>query len=160
MGDIPVDGMTRVAWVASVADINAPTVAEANSGILLQHTLTADGLMGFEPDTADVPATSLASKFDAVDVGRSSFSNTGLRLKKQTGVDTIYNTLVRLTSGVLLVRRDEDEANAWAANQPVEVYPVRCGETKRLNPEANTMTRYEVPLKITRDPELRATIAA
>lgn len=159
MGDIPVDGMTRVAWVSSVADIAAPTTDELNAGLLLQETLTADGLMGFEPETADVPATSLASTFDTVDVGRDSFSNTALRFKKQTGTDTIYNTLTRLTAGYVVIRRDVGEGTAWATAQPVEVFPVRCGQTRRLAPESNSMTRYEVTVKITSSPELRAAVA-
>ena len=159
MADIPVDGNTRVAWVPTIATKTAPTTTELNAGILLQSFITADGLAGFEPETADVDTTSLASTFNTVTNGRDTFSGTMLRLKKQDGTDTVYNTLTRNTAGYIVIRRDIAESTAWASTQKVEVYPVICGQTKRLNPEANTVARYEVPTKITSAPELRATVA-
>jgi hypothetical protein len=159
MADIPVDGQTRVAWVPSIANIAAPTTTELNAGILLQSTMTADGLVGFEPDTADVDNTSLASTFDTLTIGRDSFKGTMLRLKKQTGTDTIFNTLTRGTAGFVVIRRDVVESTAWASSQAVEVYPVVLGQRRRLAPTANTVTRYEVPTKIASLPSLTSTIA-
>jgi hypothetical protein len=159
MADIPVDGNTRVAWVPAISNKTTPTTTELNAGILLQSLITADGLEGFEPDSADVDTTSLASTFDTVSIGRDSFSSTLLRLKKQDGTDTAYNTLIRGASGYVVIRRDVAEATSWAAAQKCEVYPVICGQTKRLAPEANTVARYEVPTKINAAPELRATVA-
>lgn len=160
MADIPVDGNTRVAFVATIAAIAAPTVAELNAGLLLQSTLTADGLVGFEPDTQDVDTTSLASTFDTKTIGRDVFTGTMLRLKKQTATDTAFNTLTRGTEGHIVVRRDVLETTAWAASQKIEVYPIICGREKHLSPEANTVHRYEMPVKISSAPELRATVAA
>lgn len=159
MADIPVDGNTRVAWVPAIANKAAPTVAELNAGILLQSVITADGLVGFEPETADVDTTSLASTFNTLTIGRDTFSGTMLRLKKQDGTDTAYNTLVRGATGHVVIRRDIAESTAWTASQKVEVYPVICGQARRLAPEANTVGRYEVPTKISAAPELRATVA-
>lgn len=159
MADIPIDGKVRVAWVSTIADISAPTTTELNAGILLQTTMTADGLMGFQPDTADVDTSSLASTFNTTTNGRVSFSNMGLRLKKQTGTDTIWNTLVKDTAGYVVLRRYVDEATAWASNDQVQVYPAICGETKDLDPEPNTLGRYEVPIKLTAEPDLRSVVA-
>jgi hypothetical protein len=44
MADIPADGNIRVAWVTSIANKAAPTVAELNAGLLLTSIITADGL--------------------------------------------------------------------------------------------------------------------
>jgi hypothetical protein len=159
MPDITSDGKTRVYWVTTVANINAPTVAELNAGIALQSTLTADGLMGLAPDTADVDTSSLASTFNTSVNGRTSFSGTGLRLKKQSGTDTIFTTLTRDTAGFLAVRRSVAESTAWTAAQGAEIYPALCGELKRLDPEPNSVERYEIPLKITASPALRAVVA-
>jgi hypothetical protein len=159
MADIPIDGKVRVAWVSTIADISAPTTTELNAGILLQETMTADGLMGFQPDTASVDTSSLASTFNTATVGRTSFSNMGLRLKKQTGTDTIWETLTRDTQGYVVLRRYVDEATAWASSDDVQVYPAICGETKDLDPEPNTLGRYEVPIFPTLEPDLRAVVA-
>lgn len=160
MADIIVDGKILVYWLAACADIANPTVPELNAGIKLSRTLTKDGLPGWEPDTARVETTPLDGKFNTNKVGRSSFNDPMFRLKKQSGTDTIYNTLVKETEGFTAIRRDIDRDVPWTAGQPVEIYPSQCGETKRLAIEENTVSRYEIPITITDDPELRAVVAA
>jgi hypothetical protein len=159
MADIVSDGRTRAYWVTTIANQNAPTTTELNAGIALQATLTADGLMGLQPETASVDTSSLASTFNTAVNGRTSFSNTRFRLKKQTGTDTIFTTLVRDLEGFLVVRRSVLETTAWASAQAVEVYPVICGEIARNDPEPNTVERYEIPLTMRAAPSLRAAVA-
>lgn len=160
MADIIVDGKTKVWWVPTIANIAAPTVAELNAGIQLEHRITADGLVGYEAETADVPTDALNSTFDTKLPGRASYSGTMLRIKKSTGTDTIYDTLVRNAAGNVVIRRDIDSNTAWTAADKVEVYPTTCGQTKFLSPEANTVRRFEVPTPVSPEPNLRATVAA
>jgi hypothetical protein len=160
MADIVSDGRTRVYYVASISNIAAPTVAELNAGIRLDQLITADGYIGFRPETADVPTTPLSGTFNTNKNGRVSFSGTMLRIKKQDGTDTVYDTLVKDTEGYLVERRSSSAGTAWAAAQKAKVFPIVCGETAWLDPEENTVERYEVPIKMRDQPELRATVAA
>ena len=159
MADIPTDGNTRVAYVPTIANIAAPTTTELNAGTLLQSVITSDGLVGFEPTTSDVDNTALNSTFNTVTIGRDQYSGTMLRFKKQSGTDTAYATLTRGTSGYIVIRRDIAETTAWASSQAVEVYPVTFGQTRRLTPEGNSLTRWEVDTKITSAPQIRAAVA-
>lgn len=160
MADVFADGNTRVAFVPAIANLAAPTTTELNAGTLLQSFLTSDGLMGFEADTAEVDTTSLASTFDTKTIGRDQFSKTGLRLKKQTyGSDTVYSTLTRGTSGFIVIRRGITETTAWSSTQAIETYPITCGQTKYLQPTANSVQKYEVNTPITSAPNLRAAVA-
>jgi hypothetical protein len=159
VADIVVDGFTRVAYVPTIASQAAPTTTELNAGILLQSVMTPDGLTGFEPSTADVDNSALNSTFDTKTIGRDSFSGTKLIFKKQSGTDTVYNTLTRGTAGYIVVRRYIDNATAWASSQVVEVYPVIFGQTRNLAPTANTVTKWEVDTKITSSPSIRAAVA-
>lgn len=159
MPDSLADGRTRVAFVASISNQAAPTVAELNAGILLHSVMTADGLEGYEASTADVDNSALDSVFDTKTNGRVSYSGTLLRIKKQTGTDTVYDTLVKDVTGFTAVRRDMTAATAWSAGQKVEIYPIICGETRFLKPEPNSVRKYEVETKITSTPTLRATVA-
>jgi hypothetical protein len=159
MADITADGKTKVYWVTTISNQNAPTTAELNAGIDLTSLLTADGLMGLKPDTADVDTSSLASTFTTNVNGRTSFQNVGLRLKKQSSADTAFTTLIRDTAGFLAVRRSIAQATAWTTAQGLEVYPALCEEVARLDPEPNTVERYEIGLKITASPSLRAAVA-
>jgi hypothetical protein len=149
MADITADGKIRVYWVTAIASQAAPTVAELNAGIDLTGTLTADGLSGFQPNTADVDVSSLASTFTANVNGRTSFSNTQLTLKRQSGTDTIFTTLVRDTAGFLAIRRSIAQSTAWASTQALEVYPALCETVARMDPAPNTVERYVIGIKIT-----------
>lgn len=161
MADIPVDGKTRVAWLPACANIAAPTVAELNAGLLLTYRITSDGLMGYEPTTAKIDNASIGDIFDITTVGTDSFGDTGLRLKRQTPLagDTAYTTLVKGATGFIAIRRDIDRDVAWASAQLCEIYPTTCGRRKRLAPEQNTVTRYEVPTMVSSQPELDAIVA-
>jgi hypothetical protein len=164
VADIVVDGTTRVAYVVTIANINAPATAtelNAGSSLLLQTILTADGLMNFQADTADVDNSSMASKFDTVVAGRASFKNSALKLKKQLTGDTTFTTLtVQGTTGFIVVRRYIDQATAWAAGQLVEVYPIMTGFYQPQDPASNEVAKYVIPVKITSTPSLTATTAA
>jgi len=153
------DGRTRVAYVPAIASIAAPTTSELNAGLLLNSILTPDGLIGFEPTTADVPTDALDSVYDTVDNGRMSFSGTMLRLKKQLTGDTAFTTLVRDVTGYIVIRRDLASTTAWASMQAVEVYPIKCGDRRRLAPEKNAVSKYEVPTKPWVAPNLYAAVA-
>lgn len=159
MPDIVIDGKVKVWSVPSIANIAAPTVAELNAGTALEALMTPDGLVGFSPETAPVDNSALSSTFDTKKAGRASFSGDALRLKKQSGTDSVYNTLVREYVTHIVVRRGTTASTAWAISQKVEVYPAECGEVKNLPPEANSVQKYEVPIFVTTEPNLRATVA-
>ena len=165
MADILSDGNTRVAFVASIANQAAPTTTELNAGLLLQSIITADGFEGFEPSTSDVDNTALNSRFDTVTIGRTQFSGTMLRFKKQTGTDTVYNTLFYGVTGFIVARRYISETTAWTSGQGgggtngiVNVYPVIFGDRRDLKPEGNTLARWEIDTKISNQPSLTALI--
>lgn len=159
MADIVVDGFTRVGFTGAIANIALPTTTELNGGILLQAVMTPDGLIGFEPSTADVDNSALNSTFDTKTIGRDSFSGTMLRFKKQSSGDTAYSTLTRGTAGFIVVRRYIDNSTAWTSAQVIEVYPVIFGQTRNLTPAANEVAKWEVDTKITSTPNIRAAVA-
>ena len=159
MSDVIIDGTVRVSWVAAIANIAAPTVSELNAGIALESVLTADGLRGFQPETAAVDTSSLNSTFNTSKPGRETFSGTGLMFKRQSGTDTIYSTLQKGTTGHIVIRRGVDAATAWTAAQAVEVYPVTCAREQHQDPEANSLWRYLMPVMVSDQPELRAAVA-
>jgi hypothetical protein len=159
VADIPLDGKVRAAYVPAIANIAAPTTTELNAGMLLQNTLTADGLSGFRAETAGVDTSSLASTFNTETLGRVTFPNLMLKFKKQDGTDTIWNTLTRGTTGFLVLRRYIDQATAWASTQKVQVFPIIVATEADVDPEPNSLGRWESPLKLTSEPNLRAVVA-
>lgn len=159
MADVFADGNTRVAFVGAIVNIALPTTTELNLGILLHDTLTADGLVGFEATSASIDTTPLSAQFDTMYPGRDSFSGPLLRFKKQTATDTIFNTFVKYTTGFVVIRRGIAATAAWASSQPIEVYPITSGREKRLQPVGNSVEKYEIPVMISSQPNLRAAVA-
>lgn len=159
MADLLTDGRTKVYLVTAIVNIAAPTTTELNLGTAIEGLMTADGLVGFEPTTADVDNSALNSTFDTVLPGRASFSGTLVRLKKQTTPDAVYNAFPRDIVVNVVIRRGTLSTIAWATNDKVEVYPAQTGERRNLPPAANEVQKWEMPLKITSTPNLAATVA-
>jgi len=159
MADLISDGKTRVAWLSTVANINAPTVAELNAGADYTKRITPDGLK-LDPTTADVDTSSLASKFDTKTVGRVGF-DTELTFKRGDNPtdDAPYSTLKYGVSGFLVVRRGVDATTAWTVGQKAEVYPITCGEPANTSPAANEVMKFVSPMKVTDPPATAATVA-
>lgn len=154
--DITVDGNTAVWFVPTIASATlAPTVAEIGAGKALQERLRADGLENFEPTTARVDNTSLASTFDTSTPGRTAFGDVALVLKKvKVGdADAVFDTLsVKNTSGYLVIRDGVPQGNAAASGQKVAVYPILTGQWAYLPREPNSVLRYRVPTPVSAEP--------
>lgn len=159
MADLISDGKTRVYWVSTIANINAPTTTELNAGNDFTARITPDGLK-LDPSTADVDTSSLASTFDTKTVGRIGF-DVELTFKRgsTTPEDLPYSTLKYGVSGFLVVRRGVDYATAWATSQKCEVYPITCGEPQNSSPAANEVMKFVSPMKVTSQPATAATVA-
>ncbi|MFE7509753.1 hypothetical protein ACFU8I_00705 [Streptomyces sp. NPDC057540] len=159
MADLISDGKTRVVWMSTVANINAPTVAELTTGADYTKRITPDGLK-LDPTTADVDTSSLASTFDTGTVGRVGF-DVELTFKRGDNPtdDAPYSTLKYGVSGFLGVRRGVPYTTAWAVGQKVEVYPITCGEPANSAPAANEVMKFVSKMKVTDTPATSATVA-
>lgn len=159
MADIIGDGNEAWWWVPSIANIAAPTAAEINAGIRISQWMTKDGATGFQPDTADAPTSGKESTFDTATNGRISFSSPRFTFKKQDGTDTVFNTLIQNAVGYGVRRNSLAATTAVASAQKLEVYPLICSATARVDQDDNQPEKIMVPVKITSAPNLRAAVA-
>lgn len=159
MADLITDGFTRVFWLTTGANLAALTTTELNAGIALQDLMTADGLVGFQPDTAAIPTSKFSATFNTDRPGRVNFGAKMLRFAKQDGTDTIFNTLSYNVAGIVVIRRSLLATTAWASTQKYEAYAATCGERRRLDPAENTLERWEIPLFFHTAPTLSGTVA-
>lgn len=159
MTDLRTDARTKVWYVPTISNQAAPTTTELNAGTALECLMTPDGLVGFEPSTSEIDNSSLCSDFSTKLPGRSEFSGTLIRLKKQSGTDSVYALLVRDVNGYIVIRRGPLASVAWASSDKVEVYPIQTGETRNLPPESNGLQKYEVPFSVVTSPTIRAVVA-
>lgn len=159
MADLITDGFTRVFWLTVGANLAALTTTELNNGLLLHDLMTADGLIGFQPDTAAIPTSKFSARFNTEKPGRVNFGAKALRFAKQDGTDTIFNTLSYNVVGIAVVRRSLLATTAWASTQKYEAYAATCGERRKLDPAENTLERWEIPLFFHSAPELNGAVA-
>jgi hypothetical protein len=160
VADIPSDGNIRVTFCTSIANKAAPTVAELNAGIQLQSTASAEGLSGWQPETASIANRKLDSTFNSSDVGSISIEDPMMEFFKQDGTDTIYNTMSKGTPGFIVIRRSIPSGTAWASTQKlVGTFPVKCGQRRWVDTEENSMERWQMPFKITAEPAFDSVVA-
>jgi hypothetical protein len=159
MADVIIDGYIRVSSVPSIASLAAPTAAELNAGVAWEMFLTPEGLTGFASTTNWVNNSALGSTFDTQLPGTVSFGDMSVEFKWQAGTDTIYNTLIFGYSTNIVIRRRILRATTFASTQPVEVYPVICGQFTPTEYERNSLARFRVPVGLSIEPQLRAVVA-
>ena len=156
MADLLSDGMIRVEWLTTCANIAAPTVAERNAGLNLTPFMTPDGLKT-DASNATVDNSSLASTYDTELVGRAKNSNS-VKWKAQDAADTLKTTLTFKANGFLLVRRNVVTATAPTIGDKCEVYPSQCGiQNPGFGP--NTIQTIEIALANSAQPNLLAVTA-
>lgn len=159
MADVILDGYIKVWSVPTINTLTAPTTAELNAGVAYELLLTQDGLNGFASTTNWVNNAALGSTFDTQLPGTVSYGDMSLTFKWQSGTDTIFNTLVYGYQTNIVIRRRILRATAWTSTQPVEVYPVTCGQFSPSEYERNSLARFTVPVGLNSEPQLRAAVA-
>jgi hypothetical protein len=152
MSDLTYDGMLRVAFVPTIANIAAPTVAELTAGTDLTPRLAPDGVAR-SADTGTVDTTKMSSTANTQMVGRRSFTAS---VTYQRGTDEpateVEEALTYRAAGYLVVRTSVTYETPWASAQKIEVYPVQVGEANPGTPGPDTVQTVEVPLTVTDTP--------
>jgi hypothetical protein len=163
MADLGFDGMVRVCFAPTVADINAPTVAELGAGVDLEGRLRPDGL-ATPSDTGRIDNSKLRSTFGTEIVGRRSFSGISVTYvrgpESDTEADEVETALTYRANGFLVVRRDKLATAAWAADDKVEVYPVQVAQPNPANPGPDQLQEVEVGFALTAEPKAFGDFAA
>ncbi len=156
MADIINDGMTKVAYVATISDTAAPTVAELNAGVALEGYLTE---FAHDSSNESVDTTALSSTYETALPGRRTLE-TSLTLKFQGATAEPYSTLAGTPDGYLVVRRFVASTTAWTAGQTVEVHTVQYGQRRMMPASANEVLKFSVDVAHTAEPVEAATVAA
>jgi hypothetical protein len=150
-----------VAFVPTIANIAAPTVAELNAGTLLHNQLIVGGLQGFAFSPGEVDNTAFGSSFDTKLPGVSGYSGTQMVLKKATmGSDTIWTLLTTFfTAGYIVIRDGIANSTAWATSQNVEVFPITTGDWDYIDRARNEVLKFFVVTPISAAPTKKAVTA-
>ncbi|MFI7394012.1 phage tail tube protein [Streptomyces tendae] len=110
-------GITKVLWVPTIANKQAPTRAELDAGTALDVEVGA--MSGWQTTSGTVPTPALGSRFTPVVGGEITASDSSLTFYASKTGDDVRTLLTRETPG-FVVWMDEGDVPA----QPMDVYPV------------------------------------
>lgn len=160
MADMLNDGNIKLYLVPTIADKNAPTVAELTAGEQLECLITADGLeISVDEEVVEIPKLCETSNSQAP--GRATYGITLTAVRKDVPAeDVAWTSLLRGTQGYLVMRYGVPHATAWTLADAVQVFPGRCGERRPQQPEANGATLFQSQWYVDEQPALDAVVAA
>jgi hypothetical protein len=159
MTDVIIDGYINAWLVPTIPNIAAPVAATIAAGTAIEMLLTQEGLQGLESTTNWVNNSALGSTFDTQLPGTVAYGDMSLEFKWQSGIDTLWATLIFGYQTNLVIRRRTLRATAVAASQFVEVYPITCGQYTPTAYERNSLARFKVPIGLNAEPNIRAVVA-
>lgn len=139
------NGMVKVTFCPTIANVSTPSVATdlgAATAVEASCYLTRDG---FSPGAEDQAVTDerLCSKQTFEDFGTTQYTIDNLvyiydAQNPVSDSNKLYAALVKGTTGYLVAGWGKDAAEAWAAGDIVDIYPVKLGTQVKQPPEANS----------------------
>ncbi|KAB2347353.1 phage tail tube protein [Actinomadura rudentiformis] len=159
MADLLGDGNVKVTVVTTLSSKSTPTAAQLNAGIDIQEYVTKEGL-DIKVDQAAVDNTALASRSETEDAGTTKHEVVLTYKKQDTPLgDVAFNALPPRELRWIAVRRDRAHETAWAAGQPAEIFPVRCGDYMRQAPKLNEPQLIEQKMFVYEAADTEAVVA-
>lgn len=152
------EGNSLFYYVATIANIAAPTVAELNAGTNLTSFVPPDG---FNPTTTQnmVDTSSLADSFDVMVIGTEGGPIT-LTFQRDNATDTAWDLMTRGLTGFWVFREGIPEATAWTAAQDAQVYPMQAHHPIPNQTAKNAVRTFNVTTAVTSAPNRKAVVAA
>lgn len=158
MGKLVHDGNTKVHFLPTVADIQAPTEVEITAGDDITPAIPSDGVnltntrnnasismldSAFTPEQVGTFGTSITLKFTRDDEGATDPAG-----------DVAYALFAERGAGFLMISRFGDPEDGSV----VEVYPVENHKPAPLATAENEYQQFEVQLAVTDEPAIAAVV--
>jgi hypothetical protein len=156
MARLAYEARTKVHFLASLIDEDAPALTEIAAGVDLTTFITKDGV---NPGTTNnrIDTGGIDDTFDSQIQGSwgAEFQLTAMR---DDAVDTAWETLQRSVQGYIIV--GYDSAAGIAVGDVVQVWPVELGTPVMQPSAANTNQMFVADCAIATPPVLEATVVA
>jgi len=150
------EGNNKVVFCPSVADKDAPTVAELGAATVWTPFISKDGIT--VPSTQNmVDSATIEDVFDAQQVGSWGGGPLTLSMfRDDTDETDCYDMIEYGLEGFIVISR----FGAPIAGSKVEVWPVEAHEPTLMQSAANTMQKFNASFAVTSAPSMRAVVAA
>lgn len=119
-------GVRKIYWLPSVANMSSPTRIEMNAGTDLTGAIPSDGVEGFTTSTDFVDVPNLGSKVVGKIGGKVTFADSSLTFYASSNSSDVRSVLTVDLSGYILILTEGD-----VATQKMDVYKVQvASQTK------------------------------
>jgi hypothetical protein len=157
MARVAIDGTIKVVFTQTISNMAEPTIGELTNGTELSTWITKDGL-NTPADVNNVDDSALTDTFDAQVPG--TFGGAlELTMKRDDTTDTAWDLVTYGLEGFIVIRRQKDWDDAFAAADDVEVYPGAWHQKIPVTPASNEQHRFTVQFPVrSPGPELEAAV--
>ncbi|WP_320784199.1 hypothetical protein [Streptomyces sp. CRN 30] len=145
-------GTTRVLWVPTIANKNAPTRTELDAGTALEGETGA--MSGWQTTSGTVPTAALGSRFTPTVPGEITAADSSLTFWASKDADDVRVLLVREARG-FVVWMDEGDV----PTQTMDVYPVQVTSQAKIR-EMDQAAQIMAQFAITAEPAENVAIPA
>lgn len=147
------DGIVRINYAPTIANIAAPTVAEVETAGTHVTPYIQSLSTPLDGDTVD--ASDLASAFNVTAAGTFGGTLSGVGHRGDTaGDDTFYTLIPRLTTGYFVIRRFGLTGTALALADVVEVWPFQVITRNPSDMARNTLQTFNFEAAVSAPPEI------
>lgn len=148
---------TAVRFVTTLANMNAPTVAELTLGVDLTPLLIS---ITANSTGNTVPTPALDSLFET-SIGGTSSAQFSADFYRDDVADTAWETLPRETKGYMVIQRfGANETRTFVAGDEVEVWPIAVTSRSSGPLASNTAQTFTVMASVPVEPNEGALVAA
>jgi hypothetical protein len=147
-------GKTKIYWVPTIANVEAPTRVELDAGVDLSPQIMETD--GWEVTSESIETPNLADEFTGSIPGSTSADDSSLTMYSDEEGDDVRQVLPRNTNGYVVILHGGDVAG----RPTMDVFPVRVGSLGKpvsLDDDASSIT---VNFNITDEPQENLTIPA
>ena len=141
---VPSDGMVKVAFVTSIGDLDAPSIAtDINAATSLEDFTCWLTTFGVDASEQTREVFRFCSKQVFEDYGTVTYTVSDLVYvydpqNPTSETNKVYTALKEGTRGFLVVGWGKDAEEEWAAGDVVDIYPVKVGAQRKQTPERNS----------------------
>ena len=151
-------GTTKIWFVPTISDPDAPTVAEVIAGTELQDELADITGFGFSNNPIDTP--DMGSAFVGKIPGEDTTENSDMTFYEDTTSNPILSALAKGSSGYVVIFPQGTAGAAPAAADTCDVWPATVASNTRIYSAGNEAAKDRVMFTLTAEPSIDATVAA
>lgn len=151
-------GITKVFFVPTIADPEAPTATEVNAGVNLTGQIAE--VNGFSFTNSPINTPDMASAFVSKIPGEDTTDDSSLVFYEDSVTNPISTALGKGTTGFVVIFPTGIAGETPAAADKADVWPAQVASNSKQYTVDNDAAKYTVTFTLTAEPTIDAAVVA